>query len=104
MQEKLPIKILLLNNNYLGMVRQWQDLFFEKRYSFTYLKNPDFVTIAKAYGMEGEKIERYADLDRALDKFIKAEGAFLLEVVVEKEHNVFPMVPQGAAVDEVRLE
>jgi len=104
MQEKLPVKILLLNNYYLGMVRQWQDLFFEKRYSFTYMENPNFLKIAEGYGIKGKRVVELSKLEEALKEFVNEKEAFLLEVVVEKEHNVFPMVPQGAAVDEVRLE
>jgi len=104
MQEKLPIKILLLNNYYLGMVRQWQDLFFEKRYSFTYMENPDFLKIASGYGIKGKRVNDFSQLEKSLEEFINEKSAYLLEVIVEKEHNVFPMVPQGAAVDEVRLE
>jgi acetolactate synthase-1/2/3 large subunit len=104
MQEKLPIKILLLNNSYLGMVRQWQDLFFEKRYSFTYMENPDFLKIASGYGIKGKRVNDFSQLEKSLEEFINEKSAYLLEVIVEKEHNVFPMVPQGAAVDEVRLE
>jgi len=104
MQEKLPIKILLLNNSYLGMVRQWQDLFFDKRYSFTYMENPDFLKIASGYGIKGKRVNDFSQLEKSLEEFINEKNAYLLEVIVEKEHNVFPMVPQGAAVDEVRLE
>jgi len=104
MQEKLPIKILLLNNSYLGMVRQWQDLFFDKRYSFTYMENPDFLKIAYGYGIKGKRVNDFSQLEKSLEEFINEKSAYLLEVIVEKEHNVFPMVPQGAAVDEVRLE
>jgi len=104
MQEKLPIKILLLNNSYLGMVRQWQDLFFDKRYSFTYMENPDFLKIASGYGIKGKRVNDFSQLEKSLEEFINEKSAYLLEVIVEKEHNVFPMVPQGAAVDEVRLE
>ena len=104
MQEKLPVKILLLNNEYLGMVRQWQQLFFEKRYSFTKLNNPDFIAISKAYKISAEKIEKIELLDQALDKFIKNKGPCLLEVKVVKEDNIFPMVPTGASVADVRLK
>jgi len=104
MQEKLPIKILLLNNEYLGMVRQWQELFFEKRYSFTHMESPDFIKLASSYGIKGEKIEIRKKLDSALDKFINFKGPYLLEVKVEKEDNIFPMVATGTSVDEVRLE
>ena len=104
MQEKLPIKILLLNNEYLGMVRQWQELFFEKRYSFTYMESPNFIKLASSYGIKGKKIEIRKKLDSALDKFINFKGPYLLEVKVEKEDNIFPMVATGTSVDEVRLE
>lgn len=104
MQEKLPIKILLLNNEYLGMVRQWQQLFFEKRYSFTHMESPDFINLAASYGIKGEKIEDRNKLDTALEKFIRFKGPYLLEVKVEKEDNIFPMVATGTSVDEVRLE
>lgn len=104
MQENLPIKILLFNNEYLGMVRQWQELFFEKRYSFTYLKNPDFINLAKSYGIKAKRVDKREDLDKALDDFIKSEEAYLLEVKVIKEENVFPMIPAGSSVDEIRLK
>ena len=104
MQEKLPIKILLLNNEYLGMVRQWQQLFFEKRYSFTHMESPDFIKLARSYNISGEKVVERNKLDSALDKFINFNGPYLLEVKVEKEDNIFPMVATGTSVDEVRLE
>jgi acetolactate synthase I/II/III large subunit len=103
-QNKLPIKIVVLNNNFLGMVRQWQQLFFEKRYSFTELQNPDFITIAKGFGITGHKVEVREDLESGIDKMIKHDGPYLLEVVIEKEDNVFPMVPTGASVTDVILE
>ena len=104
MQEKMPIKILLLNNEYLGMVRQWQQLFFEKRYSFTHMQNPDFINIAKSYGIKGEQVMERKKLEIALDRFINFQGPYLLEVKVEKEDNIFPMVATGTSVDDVRLE
>lgn len=104
MQEKLPIKILLLNNEYLGMVRQWQQLFFEKRYSFTHMVSPDFIALAKSYGIKGKKIDERKDLDQVLNEFINFRGPYLLEVKVEKEDNIFPMVATGTSVDDVRLE
>ncbi|MCX7956036.1 MAG: biosynthetic-type acetolactate synthase large subunit [Patescibacteria group bacterium] len=104
MQEKLPIKILILNNQYLGMVRQWQELFFSKRYSFTYLKNPNFIQIAQGYNIQSKKINKKQDLEKELKKFIKSKKPYVLEVMVEAEHNVFPMIPAGNAVDEIRLE
>lgn len=104
MQENLPVKILILNNNYLGMVRQWQELFFEKRYSFVDLKNPDFVQIAKGFSIDAERVSERKELDAAMDRFLASEKPFILEVVVEKKQNVFPMMPAGAAVNEMRLE
>ena len=104
MQYKIPVKILLLNNNFLGMVRQWQELFHEKRYSFTEMVNPDFVKIAEAYNIPARKAERREDLQAALKEMLAAEGPFFLEAVVGKEDNVFPMVPAGAGVGEVLLE
>ncbi|HYH56654.1 MAG TPA: biosynthetic-type acetolactate synthase large subunit, partial [Anseongella sp.] len=103
-QSELPVKIIILNNNYLGMVRQWQQLFFDRRYSFVELKNPDFITIAKGFGIEGMRITERGELDGALDTLLESKKAFLLEVLVEKELNVFPMVPAGASVSDIRLE
>ncbi len=104
MQYKIPVKILLLNNNFLGMVRQWQELFHEKRYSFTEMVNPDFVKIAEAYNIPARKVEKREDLQAGLKEMLEAEGPFFLEAVVGKEDNVFPMVPAGAGVGEVLLE
>lgn len=103
-QSELPVKIIVLNNNYLGMVRQWQQLFFDRRYSFVELKNPDFITIAKGFGIDGMRICEREDLDSALDTLLESDKAFLLEILVEKELNVFPMVPAGASVSAIRLE
>jgi acetolactate synthase-1/2/3 large subunit len=103
-QNKAPIKIVLLNNNFLGMVRQWQQLFFDKRYSSTELTNPDFITIARGFGIEGKKVSARKDLDGTIEEMLGHKGPFLLEVKVEKEDNVFPMVPAGASVSDIRLE
>jgi acetolactate synthase-1/2/3 large subunit len=103
-QNKAPIKIVLLNNNFLGMVRQWQQLFFDKRYSSTELTNPDFITIARGFGIDGKKVSDRDDLDVTIEEMLSHEGPFLLEVSVEKEDNVFPMVPAGASVSDIRLE
>lgn len=103
-QEKLPIKILILNNEYLGMVRQWQEMFFKKRYSFTHLQNPDFVAIARGYGIPAKLVIEKKGLEKAVDEFLSDQGPNLLEVRVEKENNIFPMIPSGAAVDEIRIE
>ena len=86
------------------MVRQWQQLFFDKRYSSTKLINPDFITIAKGFGVEGQTVESREKLDSAIEQMLSHDGPYLLEVKVEKEGNVFPMVPAGASVSDVRLE
>ena len=103
-QSKIDVKILLLNNEFLGMVRQWQELFFDKRYSFTEMVNPDFQTIARGYHIEAEKVTKREELEAAVERFVNHDGSYLLEVLVGKENNVFPMVPTGASVSEVRLK
>ncbi len=102
-QEKLPVKILLLNNEFLGMVRQWQELFFDKRYSMVAMQNPDFIQIARGYHVDGEQVTDRKDLKQGIDHMLKSQGPYLLEVRVKKEGNVFPMIPSGASVEEVRL-
>jgi len=103
-QQKVPVKIVVLNNEFLGMVRQWQQLFFDKRYASTEMTNPDFVAIAKGYFIEAEKVTKREDLKDAVAKMINTDGPYFLEVCVEKEDNVFPMIPTGASVSDVRLE
>ena len=103
MQTKAPVKIVLLNNNFLGMVRQWQQLFYDKRYSFTELHNPDFQMIAEAYSIKTAKVSDRDGLGEAVAEMFIHDGPYFLEVVVEKEDNVFPMIASGCAVDEVRL-
>jgi len=103
MQTKAPVKIVLLNNNYLGMVRQWQQMFFDKRYSFTELDNPDFIKLAEAYGIKAQKVGERSDLQEAIEDMLIHDGPYFLEVVVEKEDNVFPMIATGCSVEEVRL-
>jgi acetolactate synthase I/II/III large subunit len=103
-QEKVPVKIILLNNNFLGMVRQWQELFFDYRYASTEMVNPDFQTICKGYYIPSIKVTERENLESSIKTMLETDGPFMLEVVVEKEGNVFPMVPTGAAVDEIRLE
>lgn len=103
-QNKLPIKIIILNNNFLGMVRQWQELFFDSRYSFTELQNPDFVAIARGFGMTAQKVESREELPQAVECMMTHQGPFLLEAVVQKEENVFPMVPSGASVSDIMLK
>ena len=100
----LDVKIVLLDNNYLGMVRQWQDLFFDKRYSSVALENPDFLKIAEGFGVSGRKISKAVELDDAIQEMLDFDGPFLLHAMVEKEANVFPMVPSGHAVDEIVLD
>ena len=103
-QSQVGVKIILMNNGYLGMVRQWQELFYNRRYSFTELTNPDFELLAKANHIPYRCVERHEDLDDAIREMRETEGAFLLEMRVEKEENVFPMVPAGQPVTNIRLE
>lgn len=103
-QTGAAVKILVLNNEYLGMVRQWQQLFFDRRYASTEMTNPDFVTIAKGYHIPAQKVTERKDLAAAIEEMINAEGPYFLEVGVEKEDNVFPMIPTGAALNEIRLQ
>jgi len=104
MQFGAAVKILILNNQFLGMVRQWQQLFHDKRYSFVNITSPDFVALAKSYYIEASKVDQRAELKKALETMINHEGSYLLEVMVGKENNVFPMVPQGCSVSEIRLK
>jgi acetolactate synthase-1/2/3 large subunit len=104
MQTGAAVKIVLFNNRYLGMVRQWQELFFDKQYSETYLENPDFVKVCEGYGIKGSKVESREALDDAIFEMLDTDGAYLLEVTIEKEENVFPMVPAGASVSDIMLE
>jgi len=103
-QHKLPVKIVILNNDFLGMVRQWQEMFFDKRYASTEMVNPDFVSIAKAYFLDSEKVENRSDLEPAVKRMVESKKPYVLEICVEKEDNVFPMIPSGAAVSDIRLE
>jgi len=102
-QYNIGVKIVLLNNNFLGMVRQWQQLFFERRYSFTEMVNPDFVAITKGFGINAAKVTEREKLTEEIKKMLATEGPYLLEVVVEKEDNVFPMIPSGESVSNIRL-
>jgi len=104
MQSGIDVKILILNNRFLGMVRQWQELFNERRYSFVDIQSPDFVMVAKGYGIDGKCISDRQDLPGALKEMLEHKGSYLLEVMVTKENNVFPMVPQGCSVSEIRLK
>ncbi|MBS1666909.1 MAG: biosynthetic-type acetolactate synthase large subunit [Bacteroidetes bacterium] len=104
MQYGVNVKMLVLNNNFLGMVRQWQQLFNDKRYSFVDIQSPDFVAVAKGYHIDGQKVSERELLREALTTMLNHKGAYLLEVMVGKENNVFPMVPQGCSVAEIRLK
>ena len=101
MQENLDVKIILLNNNFLGMVRQWQELFFHERYSFTEMVNPDFVSIAKAYGIAAREVQKREELDEAIQEMVDHKGAYLLVADVERFEMVYPMVPAGATVTNI---
>lgn len=103
-QMGIPIKVVILNNNFLGMVRQWQEMFFKKRYSYTEMTNPDFVAIAKGYHLQARKITKREDLESALNEMLASKETYILEVEVEKEDNVMPMVPAGESVSNIRLE
>jgi len=103
LQTKAAVKIVVLNNEYLGMVRQWQQLFFDKRYASTEMTNPDFVTIAKGYHIDAKRVTKREELADAVQEMIASKDAYFLEVCVEKEANVFPMIPTGASVSDVRL-
>lgn len=103
-QTKVPVKIVVLNNEFLGMVRQWQQLFFDRRYASTEMVNPDFVAIAKGYFIDAQKVTKREDLAGAIETMLASEGPYFLEVRVEKEDNVFPMIPSGASVSDIRLE
>jgi len=102
-QTKVPVKIVVLNNDFLGMVRQWQELFFERRYASTEIQNPDFVAIAKGYAIDAQKVTKREDLAAAVKEMVASKNAYFLEVSVEKEGNVFPMIPTGASVSDMRL-
>jgi len=104
MQTNIDVKIIILNNRFLGMVRQWQELFNDRRYSFVDIESPDFVAVAAAYRIPGKCVNERAELQGALKEMINSKGSFLLEVMVTKENNVFPMVPQGCSVSEIRLK
>ncbi|GHA29645.1 acetolactate synthase [Salinimicrobium marinum] len=103
-QTKVPVKIVVLNNSFLGMVRQWQQMFFERRYASTEMINPDFIAIAKGYHIQSRHVAKRSQLKDAVKEMMEAEGSYFLEVSVEQEENVFPMIPTGASVSEIRLE
>lgn len=104
MEQKAPVKIILLNNNYLGNVRQWQAMFFNHRYSFTPMMNPDYMQIAAAYGIPSRRVSERADLEGAIQEMLQTDGPFLLEACVIEEGNVLPMTPPGYSVNQMLLE
>ncbi|MGI4885292.1 MAG: biosynthetic-type acetolactate synthase large subunit [Janthinobacterium lividum] len=104
MQTGVDVKIMIFNNQFLGMVRQWQELFHQRRYSFVDIQSPDFVAVAAGYRIAGQRVDDRADLRPALERMLAHPGSFLLEVMVTKENNIFPMVPQGCSVAEIRLK
>jgi acetolactate synthase-1/2/3 large subunit len=104
MQNKIDVKIVVLNNQFLGMIRQWQELFSDSRYSFSDLESPDFVALAASYRIEGKCVSDRKELPEALNEMMNSKGSFLLEVMVTKENNVFPMVAQGSSLSEIRLK
>ena len=103
LQTQAAVKIVVLNNSFLGMVRQWQELFFDKRYASTVMKNPDFVKVAEGYGITSARVSKRADLSKAIETMVTSKESYFLEVVIEKEDNIFPMIPTGASVSEIRL-
>ncbi len=104
MQTGINVKVMILNNQFLGMVRQWQQLFMDKRYSFVDIESPDYVMLANSYKIAAAKVSKREDLVAALTKMLDHKGSYVLEVMVGKENNVFPMVPQGCSVSEIRLK
>ena len=103
LQYKLPVKIIILNNSFLGMVRQWQDMFFDKRYASTELVNPDFIKIAEGFDIRAKRVKERETLEISIDEMLSCEKPYLLEIMVEKEGNIFPMIEPGSSVSEIKL-
>ena len=104
MHNNIGVKMVLMNNSWLGMVRQWQELFYDKRYSFTYLENPDFQKIAQAYDIPSARVSSVEELDEAIEKMLQTDGPFFLEACVTSGENVFPMIPAGATIDKIFMD
>jgi acetolactate synthase-1/2/3 large subunit len=104
MEHNLPVKAIIMNNNFLGMVRQWQDMFFNKRYASTGMVTPDFPKIAEAYGIKAGLVNERKELEKGIEEMLNHKGPYVLEIMVEKEANILPMMPPGASVSEMRLE
>ena len=98
-QDKIPVKVAILNNGYLGMVRQWQELFYDRRYSHTEISGPDYVALAAAYGALGIRVEKAEEVEGAIKKALETDGPVMIDFKVCPEENVFPMVPAGEAID-----
>ena len=104
LQSKVNVKMVLMNNSWLGMVRQWQEPFYDKRYSFTYLENPDFQKVAQAYGIASARVTSIEDLDAAIEAMLETDGPFFLEACVGDGENIFPMIPAGATIDKIFID
>ena len=104
LQEQLDVKMVVMNNTWLGMVKQWQELFYDKRYSFTHLENPDFQMVAQAYGIPSLRVTSVEQLDEAIEKMLQTKGPFFLEACVEGDENIFPMIPAGATIDKIFID
>lgn len=104
LQTQVAVKVIILNNEFLGMVRQWQELFFDKRYASTVMTNPDFVKVTQGFGIEAQRVTKREELKSAIAAMVASKDSYVLEVVVEKEGNVFPMIPTGSSVSDVRLK
>ena len=104
MASQIGVKMVLMNNCWLGMVRQWQELFYDKRYSFTRLNNPDFQMVAGAYGIPSVRVTAIDQLDQAIEKMLSTDGPFFLEACVEGSENIFPMIPAGATIDKIFID
>ena len=104
MEQKSPVKIILLNNNFLGNVRQWQEMFYNRRYSFTHMMNPDYMKIADAYGIKAVRVTKRGELAGAVDTMLSTDGPFLLEACVIEEENILPMTPPGSSISDIMLE
>ena len=104
MEQKSPVKIILMNNNYLGNVRQWQAMFFNRRYSFTPMMNPDYMQIASAYGIASRRVMSREELNDGIQEMLSTDGPFLLEVCVVEEGNVLPITPPGSSVNYMLME
>ncbi|HPA87328.1 MAG TPA: thiamine pyrophosphate-dependent enzyme, partial [Bacteroidales bacterium] len=100
---RIPVKLIVLNNSFLGMVRQWQDMFFSKRYASTEMVNPDFITIAKGYGIDAKCVSERDELKDSIAEMLKTDGPYILEIRIDREANVLPMVEPGASVSEITL-